>query len=413
MDDSGTLFPNIKHLLMIKKILNLPLIIFSLLLILLLSSYFGVYNLNTSIANNDTHLKTISLANNISSYVKRAETHFYLYLMLDEDIDRGKFFSRMQSLDDNLSELEKISSINTDSFYKNKSIMFTAGFNMINAKDKSLQDNTVFSFESYKKEINTFYKASSDIRKDSVQIVDDITMALQNKRNTNIEMIKNVYSLFILSGIICIALLVILIKKRSYELELSKKVSEKLDKLSNTDDLTDIGNRRSFDTAFNREWQRAIRDKNSVSLMMIDIDCFKLFNDHYGHLKGDECLKIVARTLRTCMKRPADSVWRYGGEEFVAILPDTDDVISIAESCRRSIEELYIPHIKSTTSDVVTVSIGVGTLFPDKNAEAKSFIDHVDIALYEAKNTGRNKVCSYITDSICLITEKNAQDLIT
>ena len=390
---------------MINKLLNLPLIIFSLLLILLFSSYFGVHNLNASISDNDTHLKTISLANNISSYVKRAETHFYLYLMLDKDIDRDKFFGRMQSLDENLSELENISSVNTESFYKNKSAMFSVGLNMVNAKEQSIENNTRFSFESFEDELNIFYKASSTIRKDGVKLVDDITTALQEKRNANIAMIKNVYSLFFLSGLVCIALIVILIKQRSHELKLSKLNTQKFNRLSNTDVLTGIGNRRSFDNAYKMEWQRSIRNNSPIALLIIDIDCFKLFNDHYGHPEGDKCLRKVAQTLEACMKRPADSVWRYGGEEFIAILPDTDDAISVAENCRREIEALRITHDESCASNVITVSIGVGIIYPDNNTDKNLFIDNVDKALYKAKKTGRNKVCSYITDSISKITD--------
>ncbi len=169
---------------------------------------------------------------------------------------------------------------------------------------------------------------------------------------------------------------------------------KKLETLSRTDSLTNIGNRRDFDETMEKEWNRGLRDKTPLSMMMIDIDYFKLFNDKYGHAAGDACLKNIAYAMNKTLKRASDKVTRYGGEEFVIILPNTKDVFSYAEDCRQNIENLRIPHEGSITSKYVTISIGVATAIPDLNSELVEFISTADRALYEAKESGRNKVVS-------------------
>jgi diguanylate cyclase (GGDEF)-like protein len=122
--------------------------------------------------------------------------------------------------------------------------------------------------------------------------------------------------------------------ERTKDLNDAKK---KLEALSHTDSLTNIGNRRSYDETLEIEWNRAIRDKMPLSLRMIDINYFKLFNDKYGHAAGDKCLKDLAYTMEKSLRRTSDKVTRYGGEEFVIILPNTQDTFSCAEDCRQSI----------------------------------------------------------------------------
>lgn len=177
---------------------------------------------------------------------------------------------------------------------------------------------------------------------------------------------------------------------RTKELNNTKK---KLEALSRTDALTGIANRRCFDERLKAEWKRAIREKTPLSLMMIDIDHFKLFNDRYGHVMGDNCLKDVASSLQKSLHRPDDLVARYGGEEFVIILPNTKDVSTPAENCRLGIENLRVPHETSDIAQYVTISIGTVTLIPDNQSEFIEFTDKADRALYEAKESGRNKVC--------------------
>ena len=171
------------------------------------------------------------------------------------------------------------------------------------------------------------------------------------------------------------------------------EANKKLATLSTTDDLTGLQNRRSAYNNLKLEWQRHIRDGLKLSAMMIDIDYFKNYNDTYGHLAGDQCLKTVADVLAAEINRPADIVARYGGEEFLAILPNTDEESdTLAERCRKSVERLRISHEKSAISDYVTISIGIATLIPDDSNDMSDLIEKADLALYEAKTQGRNRV---------------------
>lgn len=175
-----------------------------------------------------------------------------------------------------------------------------------------------------------------------------------------------------------------------------KRAEEMLQRLSSLDGLTEIANRRKLDEYLDREWKRAIRTEHPLSLIMCDIDFFKDYNDAYGHLKGDECLKKVAMTLCNKLRRPGDLVARYGGEEFVAILPDTEaeDAGLLAEALRTGVEALGITHSSSSISKVVTISLGVATLIPQRDSSPDQLIMAADQALYQAKRDGRNQVVS-------------------
>lgn len=170
--------------------------------------------------------------------------------------------------------------------------------------------------------------------------------------------------------------------------------NERLQNLSLLDGLTGIANRRHFDQELLKESRRAKREKTPLSLIMLDIDYFKAFNDTYGHLKGDDCLKTVASTLKKTLKRPGDLPARYGGEEFAVVLPNTDDVGAaiIAEELRASIERAGIAHINSLCADYVTVSLGVVTRFSEQDETPDDLILAADRALYRSKHEGRNRV---------------------
>lgn len=170
--------------------------------------------------------------------------------------------------------------------------------------------------------------------------------------------------------------------------------NEMLQNLSYLDGLTGIANRRHFDQGLLQESRRAKRENTPLSLIMLDIDYFKAFNDTYGHLKGDDCLKTVASTLKQTLKRSGDFPARYGGEEFSVILPNTNDVgaLIIAEELRASIERAGIPHINSLCADYVTISLGVVTRFPDQDETPDDLILTADRALYRSKHEGRNRV---------------------
>jgi diguanylate cyclase (GGDEF)-like protein len=168
-----------------------------------------------------------------------------------------------------------------------------------------------------------------------------------------------------------------------------------LENLSSIDALTGIANRRRLDEYLETEWRRAQRNKYQISLLMIDIDHFKNFNDTYGHQKGDDCLRAVAKAIADAPRRPPDLTARYGGEEFCVVLPDTsiDSALDIAERARANVEGPKIEHSGSPQYGSVTVSIGVATAEP--SSDNSSFDDLIELAdkyLYHAKESGRNKV---------------------
>jgi len=167
-----------------------------------------------------------------------------------------------------------------------------------------------------------------------------------------------------------------------------------LERISSLDGLTGIANRRHFDTIFDREWHRAMRETSPLSLIMCDVDYFKLYNDSYGHQAGDECLKLITSSLSNGMQRPSDLVARYGGEEFVILLPGTHarGAIKIAERLRKAIVALQLPHEHSTVLDCVTVSLGAATIAPMIKHQPKVLLLAADKALYAAKQAGRNQV---------------------
>ena len=170
-----------------------------------------------------------------------------------------------------------------------------------------------------------------------------------------------------------------------------------LNKIARIDSLTSICNRREFDFRLMSEWARGARSKSSLALLMIDVDKFKEYNDHLGHLRGDDCLVAVAEILNQCMHRAGDLIARYGGEEFVALLPDADleGALNVAEACRAAIEGARIPHVTSNVLPCVTVSVGAAAMVPMYDKSASLLIEQADISLYQAKQNGRNRICGF------------------
>ena len=173
-------------------------------------------------------------------------------------------------------------------------------------------------------------------------------------------------------------------------------LNRKLEAWSNQDGLTGIANRRLFDQTMAAEWARGKRSGAPLSLLMLDVDHFKGYNDHYGHVKGDECLIRVARAIGQVPMRSTDLFARYGGEEFALVLPQTpaDAAELVAEKCRELVAALNIPHAASPVG-VITISVGVCTMVPGEESSCTTLIERADDKLYRAKRNGRNCICSY------------------
>jgi diguanylate cyclase (GGDEF)-like protein/PAS domain S-box-containing protein len=180
--------------------------------------------------------------------------------------------------------------------------------------------------------------------------------------------------------------------RKAAEEELNKAF-RLVESLASQDGLTGIANRRRLDEAIDFEWRRAIRDHSNISVLLIDVDHFKTYNDIYGHLSGDNCLRQIAETALEAVHRPADLLARYGGEEFAVVLPNTDSAGAweIAEQIRSSVENKRAPH-DGNSHGVVTVSIGCATQLPGRNSTYSSLLQAADSALYKAKSAGRNRI---------------------
>jgi len=200
--------------------------------------------------------------------------------------------------------------------------------------------------------------------------------------------------------------LVELVEKRTVQLA---EANRALQELSVVDSLTGVANRRRFDEVLETEWRRALRSGTHLSLIMIDVDFFKAFNDFYGHQAGDACLRSVAQAMNNAVKRAGDLVARYGGEEFAVILQGSaaEGAIKVGENLRERIEALQIPHVKSNVSNVVTVSLGAATIVPAPYSSPPTLIEEADKALYRAKEKGRNRV-----ETLHDIIERKAESVI-
>ncbi|MCH8499251.1 MAG: sensor domain-containing diguanylate cyclase [Marinobacter sp.] len=180
-------------------------------------------------------------------------------------------------------------------------------------------------------------------------------------------------------------------ERKKTEQELAR-LQKELEELSFKDGLTGVANRRMLDSVLELEWSNARRSRQPLSLIMLDIDYFKQYNDHYGHIAGDDCLKAVAGLLEQAATRARDFVARFGGEEFVLVLPETsaEAAIKVAERCQRLLLKAQLPHAASPVSQLVTISIGLGTCVPSGADDVKDFVEAIDQRLYSAKEQGRN-----------------------
>jgi diguanylate cyclase (GGDEF)-like protein len=186
-------------------------------------------------------------------------------------------------------------------------------------------------------------------------------------------------------------------------LDLSLQISEaRYRTLAHTDPLTGLSNRRVFDELLDIEWQNALREKQPLALLLIDVDLFKSYNDIYGHLGGDDCLRFIAHSIAGTLRHTADTATRFGGEEFAVILPNTrlEPALEIAENIRTAVQALKLSHPCSVCDGIQTISVGVAVVVPTANDTALSLLSACDQALYTAKNQGRNRVEAATSDAI-------------
>ncbi|MCC5666535.1 diguanylate cyclase [Nostoc sp. CHAB 5784] len=191
------------------------------------------------------------------------------------------------------------------------------------------------------------------------------------------------------------------VQERTAELVIAKQKAEdanqKLEKLVNLDGLTQVANRRCFDGQLQAEWKRLAREQQPLSLILLDVDKFKSYNDYYGHLGGDDCLIRIAQTVQQTVYRPTDLVARYGGEEFSVLLPNTDlaGSIKVAQNIQQAIHAQAIPHARSDVKDIVTLSLGITCVIPTYDIKPDRLIALADKALYNAKEKGRDRYCTH------------------
>ncbi len=187
------------------------------------------------------------------------------------------------------------------------------------------------------------------------------------------------------------------IKTRKKAEEELRNLNAKLQKISELDGLTNIPNRRCFDKNFEYLWKNALRGEKKVSLLLLDVDFFKEYNDHYGHLDGDKVLQRIAETIEKSLKRTTDLVARYGGDEFVVLLPNTDQdgALKVVKTLQQQVGQLNISHGYSKASEKIGLSIGTATVKPCKEMDKKQLIDRADKALYQSKKQGRNRISLY------------------
>jgi diguanylate cyclase (GGDEF)-like protein len=384
---------------MSKKNLFLLILIFLLALSTALIGLRNHQRILLDIDINKSHLENIILSSEMNSLVKRTEGHLLMFLLGGDPTDQDKFFDRMALTTDKINVLTKLHEDQLDiQFIKDNLVyaqeMLQLGKELVAERNEPTNQPLNMSLDSYNEKLSRFYTLSSIIRESGVQLMQISTDHINAVEGATVKELKYEYAALVVFLIAIFGLLLIL-GYQTNQLVVSRRLSQEFHALSNVDELTGIPNRRAIEQIYNAEWNRAIREKKPIGLMMIDIDNFKMFNDNYGHVEGDLCLVKIARTLQRCLKRSTDIIARYGGEEFLVVMPNTDNTLSVAEGCRQAIEQLQIPHEYSEIANVVTISIGLCSQVPDLHSGKEQFLRKADEALYQAKNAGRNRIHNY------------------
>lgn len=223
------------------------------------------------------------------------------------------------------------------------------------------------------------------------------TQSYLSSRRTAAPWLAFIFFLTLFGAIVSILYMVIkrsqiiLDKLRNQSIAL-KEAKEKLELASRTDSLTGVANRKYFEQYLQNEWDRACTNKQSITVVLVDVDHFKAYNDRYGHIMGDSCLKFISSALKRSLRRPADVIARYSGEEFALVFPEADNASLIGERCRQAVDLQDFPHASSLVKNNITVSVGVISVLAQESIQVNDVIKLADKALYKAKALGRNRV---------------------
>ena len=222
--------------------------------------------------------------------------------------------------------------------------------------------------------------------------IDDSTSRLNYQQAE--RLLNQLTTLIFVVGLFLGLIISLLLDKTIRDNHLLRLATQELERLANLDDLTQIANRRCFEAHLQQEWARAMREENSLTLIMCDVDYFRLYNETYGYQAGDDCLRQLALILNHTAKRPGDLAARYGGEEFAIILPNTNITggIVVTHSIQESVAQLQLPHAGSGEAALVSLSFGVATVVPSQEQSSAMLTELGDRALYTAKAQGRNRI---------------------
>jgi diguanylate cyclase (GGDEF)-like protein len=286
------------------------------------------------------------------------------------------------TVSDNNTSLDILGSILMPYYSVRKAVSTSEAFNLLKSKDINL---IILDMAIHDKDCHEFLvdiKSREETMRIPIILIGDSSRPEYEEKSFALGAVDYISKPFRSS----------IVKARINNQRLIVRQIKAIEELGMLDPLTGIANRRGFDNRIKQEWLRASRDKTCISLAVADIDHFKAFNDKYGHVQGDVLLCLLAKQLVSMMRRPADFVARWGGEEFVMTFPNTElkGILKYLEVIRESVQKMIIPDLPSTT-----ISIGVAAIIPALDKSVEDFFSQADKALYEAKNTGRNKICSY------------------
>lgn len=315
-----------------------------------------------------------------SKYISEADERYFV-MFKNNYRYASKAFSELNSA---LAEIPKSSHIKTSANKANEALqIYFETFLKIRSASILLKKSTR-NLDQHELEITaTASKIASEIENE---------YQVQNKLMQSLVLRTQVELIVAMCIAIALSIGLIFVVSRKIATPIFTELQEKADKLellAKSDGLTGIANRRLLDERLASEWQRLKRDQAPLSIIMADVDQFKAYNDHYGHQKGDDCLITVAQALNSCIKRPNDLVGRYGGEEFMILLPNTDTIgaIDVAENIKKHFTTIAIEHLQSDVAAHLTLSFGVASNIPCKDSSPENLVLRADKALYQAKKT--------------------------